>query len=160
MNDRALALRLAVVAEARTWVTPRTPFHHQACKKGIGVDCIRLIQGVGEAVPAMDPVPARVIAQYTRFYGRRPNPEVMREFLDKFLIAIKPYEATIGDVAWTHWGNDFPIHMAIRTELDGIPHFIDAVWQHGVAEQRMTRVFTDRVTQWWRYPYIAIAEAE
>ena len=33
-----------IVTEARTWV--RTPYHHQARLKGVGVDCAGLVIGV------------------------------------------------------------------------------------------------------------------
>lgn len=33
-----------IVAEARSWIN--TPFHHHACKKGVGVDCVHLPFGV------------------------------------------------------------------------------------------------------------------
>lgn len=41
-------LRQAVIDEAQTWLT--TPFHHMACLKGAGVDCLGLIYGVYRAV--------------------------------------------------------------------------------------------------------------
>lgn len=36
-----------IVAEAKTWVG--TPYHHQACVKGVGVDCAMLVYGVATA---------------------------------------------------------------------------------------------------------------
>jgi cell wall-associated NlpC family hydrolase len=38
------AQRAAIVASARTWLN--TPFHHAACIKGVGVDCLHLLVGV------------------------------------------------------------------------------------------------------------------
>ncbi len=40
--------RSQIINEARTWLG--TPFHHQGRVKGVGVDCIGLIIGVGRAV--------------------------------------------------------------------------------------------------------------
>lgn len=37
-----------IVTEALTWVG--TPYHHQACVKGVGVDCAMLVAGVANAV--------------------------------------------------------------------------------------------------------------
>ncbi len=37
-------LRQALIAEAETWVG--TPFHHEAHKKGVGVDCGQLLKAI------------------------------------------------------------------------------------------------------------------
>ena len=44
MNDLEQQQRAAVVAEARSWL--RTPYHHEARVKGVGVDCAHLLIGV------------------------------------------------------------------------------------------------------------------
>ena len=48
-----------VVAEAKTWL--RTPYHHAADIKGVGVDCamilLRVYQAVGAVPPEVDPRP-------------------------------------------------------------------------------------------------------
>jgi NlpC/P60 family putative phage cell wall peptidase len=41
-------LRQAIIDEAKTWIGTR--FHHMACVKGAGVDCLNLIYGVYRAV--------------------------------------------------------------------------------------------------------------
>lgn len=40
--------RSAIVAEARSWL--KTPFHHEARRKGVGVDCANLLIGVYAAL--------------------------------------------------------------------------------------------------------------
>jgi cell wall-associated NlpC family hydrolase len=52
--------RQAVIAEARTWIG--TPFHHAACVKGAGVDCVYMPAasynkaiGVGIVIPTYSP---------------------------------------------------------------------------------------------------------
>lgn len=50
--------RAAVVAAARGWL--QTPFHHGACVRGVGVDCLQLLIGVYGGlglIPAIDPGP-------------------------------------------------------------------------------------------------------
>ena len=52
------AQRAAVCAEARSWL--RTPHHHMADLKGVGVDCAMLLVRVYHAagiIPAIDPRP-------------------------------------------------------------------------------------------------------
>ena len=48
-----MTTRSEIVAEARSWID--TPFHHHACNKTVGVDCIHLLFGV---CTAMGLVPA------------------------------------------------------------------------------------------------------
>lgn len=44
----ATITRAAVIAEALTWLD--TPWHHWACLKGVGVDCVRYPEGVAKAL--------------------------------------------------------------------------------------------------------------
>jgi NlpC/P60 family putative phage cell wall peptidase len=46
--DEVARLRAAIIDEAKTWIG--TPFHHMACRKGAGADCLGLIYGVYRAV--------------------------------------------------------------------------------------------------------------
>ena len=45
MSDTPIATRAQVVQTARSWID--TPYHHQARLKGVGVDCVGLVIGVG-----------------------------------------------------------------------------------------------------------------
>ena len=57
MSEKII-VRDAVIAEAKTWLN--TPYHHQACIKGVGVDCAMLLVAVYRAcglIPAIDPRP-------------------------------------------------------------------------------------------------------
>ena len=45
--------RLRIVAEALTW--EGTPYHHQACVKGVGVDCAMLLVGIARACGLIAP---------------------------------------------------------------------------------------------------------
>jgi cell wall-associated NlpC family hydrolase len=48
-----MTLREMILQEAQTWL--RTPYHAQACLKGIGVDCGQFIIGVAKAVGVLPP---------------------------------------------------------------------------------------------------------
>jgi cell wall-associated NlpC family hydrolase len=153
-------MRARVLAEARTWATPRTPFAHQSRKKGAGVDCLGLVWAVGERAGAMPRVSDREAKPFWRFYGRRPNPPVMRRCLARFLREIPAGDARPGDLAWMHWEeHGMPIHMAILAEHDGRPMLIHSVWEVGVVEHGMEAAHRERIYGWWRYPAIAAAEA-
>jgi hypothetical protein len=155
-----VGLRFAVIAEARTWLHPHTEFIHQARVKGVGVDCLNLIWGVGEGAGVMPPVTTAKARPFWRYYGRRPNPPKMRECLAQFLVEL-PATTTPkpGDIAWMHWGNEMPIHMAlIGVARDARETLIHSVWNMGVIEHGFTSEFRERVTSYWRYPKIAEAE--
>ncbi len=47
MDELERQQRAAVVTEARSWL--RTPYHHEARLKGVGVDCAQLLIGVFSA---------------------------------------------------------------------------------------------------------------
>lgn len=150
-------LRAEVVAEARTWL--KTPFMHQQGLKGFGVDCLMLMRAIGENSQVMPRITRRQEERYWKYYGRRPQPVQMRKCLEEFLVEIPKGEAAVGDLMWSHWGNDMPIHMAVISCFENRRTLIHAIWLVDVAECTLTDVFTDRVTAYWRYPAIAAAEA-
>ena len=108
-------MRDLIIKEAKEWVN--TPYHHQAALKGVGVDCVGLIRGVGFATGAL-PV---LEEEWKRFnaYGRLPNPRRMREGMHKFLCPIEAGDRMIGDIAWIEWRDDLPMHLAILSTHNG-----------------------------------------
>lgn len=157
MSERQL--RAAVVAEGRSWVG--TPSIHQACRKGVGVDCAMLIRAVGEAcgVVSVDP------AAWQRFanYSRTPNPRRMAEGLARFLIEIPAGEKKPGDVMWLEWREALPMHLAILASRGQRLMMIHAYARAGrnhktgqpegrVVEHGFTAEWPGRVVSWWRYP--------
>lgn len=72
-----------VVAIARSWIG--TPYHHQACRKGTGCDCLGLVRGVyaelyGQ-VPETPPPYTRDLAEASQ---RETLLEAARRHLDEF----------------------------------------------------------------------------
>lgn len=146
-------LRRDVVDEARTWVDTR--YHHQARLKGVGVDCVGLIIGVGLA--------AGVLSTWTpenwkafEAYGRLPNPARMGVAMRSYLTIIPPEVVADGDIGWFQWREDLPMHLAIMATLDGRAMMIHAnglvgrCVEHGFAGE-----WPDRVHSWWRFPALA-----
>lgn len=152
-------LRRAVIEEALSW--KGTDFRHKARVKGVGVDCLSMVWAVGEACEVMAHVTKSDARPFWRFYGRRPDPPVMRACLAKFLRPLSAGEQPKpGDIAWMHWGNEMPIHMAIiGLDRHGNTTLIHSVWNMGVIDHGFTSEFRERVTCYWRYPVIAEAEA-
>lgn len=52
--DEESARRAAVIAEARSWL--KTPWHHEACVKGEGVDCAQFLIAVYSALALIPPI--------------------------------------------------------------------------------------------------------
>lgn len=62
-----MVLNDAIIDEARSWVD--TPYHHQGRLKGVGVDCVGLVIGVGRALG---------ICSFEFFsYERSPDPTIL-----------------------------------------------------------------------------------
>lgn len=151
-------LRAAVIAEARTWLG--TPFHHKQGLKGVGVDCLHLWWRSGEAAGAMEKISKRELRGFWPHYGRRPDPVRMRAALETFrMVEISEHEALPGDVLWTHWGNEIPVHFAIVSAFEFRPTIIHAVLNYEVVEHTLAAEWPGRIDSFWRYPLIAAEEA-
>lgn len=99
-------LRAQVIAEARSWIG--TPFHHQACARGVGVDCGQLIIGVGQALGICEPMPIRN-------YGRLPNPNHMGRYISDRLIRIERHPR-VADILWVSLRAGLPMHLLIVSD--------------------------------------------
>jgi len=112
-----------IVAEARTWIG--TPYVHQHGLRGVAVDCVGLILGVGRALEIMD-WSAEKWAPF-RAYGRTPNPDRMRKGMELFLTQIARKTNSIavfadakpGMVVWLQWREGLPMHLGIVGEFKG-----------------------------------------
>ncbi len=102
-----------IVAEARTWIG--TPWKHQARVKGVGVDCIGFVGGVGVALGLGDAL--RWKADPTlRGYGRTPVPETLLDACDRFLQRVPIMQRQLGDVLVMGFRAG-PQHFAIVSRL-------------------------------------------
>ena len=108
------AARAAVVSEAETWL--RTPYHHRAHLKGVGVDCAWLLIEVFAAcghVDRFDP-------------GEYPIDWMMHRDEERYLFWVEQYGRRIehpqpGDVAVWKFGRSFS-HGAIVAEWPLVIH--------------------------------------
>ena len=71
--------RLAVVAEARSWL--RTPWHHNAGLKGVGVDCANLPAMVYPAVGVVAPIDP---GEYAQQWHMNRKEELFIEFVKRY----------------------------------------------------------------------------
>lgn len=140
-----------IIAEARTWVG--TPYIHQHCLKGIAVDCVGLINGVGRALEVMDWSEERW-APY-RAYGRTPNPSRMRRGMETFLEQVGHGFADVkpGLIVWLQWRDSLPMHLGIVATFEDRLTVIHAY--NGVnkcVEHGFVDPWPDRVESVWKYP--------
>lgn len=135
---------LDVIAEARSWIG--TPYHHQQCAKGHGVDCARLVEGVGVALGLMPPL-ARELVRYSRL----PNPIQMQRVLEIYMHPISENEIVCGDVFWMCWRPGIPQHLGFLSDHHGA----GIIHAHGlsgaVVETALTDHLRNSIFGWWRY---------
>jgi NlpC/P60 family putative phage cell wall peptidase len=82
-----------VVHTARLWIG--TPYHHQACVKGVGADCLGLVRGVWRDLYGAD---AETPPGYSRDWAEASGIETMLEAARRHLYEIAPSETRPGDV--------------------------------------------------------------
>jgi cell wall-associated NlpC family hydrolase len=108
--DGEIVSRSALIAEARSWIG--TPFHHQGCLKGVGVDCGGLVRGVSVALGLLPPDYATLIPRRLHGYGRYPNMDMGRRLCDVYWTPIEREEMQPADVIVIAFDSD-PQHTAI-----------------------------------------------
>ncbi len=106
--------RQDIVDEARTWM--KTKWVHQACVKGLGVDCLGLIGGVALALGIEGAEAWKNDPRY-HCYGPTPDPFVLIEGCDKFLDRIPLSEVKIGDILVMAFERE-PQHFGIVSALN------------------------------------------
>lgn len=138
-----------VVLEARNWLL--TPFKHQAMLKGIGVDCVGLIIGVGRSLGLMGEFDAH--APRYRGYGRLPHPTMLSNACDEFLD--RTDDPGLGDILLMRFEND-PQHFAIISDImpERIIHAhasVGRVVEHTLESGGVPPVWRKRIVQSYRY---------
>lgn len=145
-----------IVAEARSWVGTRYVHQHRA--KGLAVDCVGLILGVGAATGALA-ISREDWAPYAN-YSKTPNPAKMREAMARFLVRVDLPAATPapdGCIGWIQWREDLPMHLAIMATFEERRTMIHS-FEHagGCVEHGFVPPWPERVGSWWRYPGMAL----
>lgn len=118
--------RAAVVAQARKFVGRK--FHHQGRHVFEGFDCLGVVLSVAEELELLDTRGARIFRTDYCDYGAQPiGDEMLRQC--RLRMIERPGGAaaprSIADVLVMRLPDD-PTHMAIVTELGGLPAIIHA----------------------------------
>lgn len=138
-----------VITEARTWIG--TPYHHQQCVKGVGVDCAQLIAGVGHALGLM-PMLSRDLVRYSR----TPNPRQMRVVIEMFMEPITQADVKFGDVFWMGWKPGLPQHLGFYSDMHGAGMIHSLMSAGRVVETAFDYADRDMIAGWWRYKGISV----
>lgn len=118
-----MGMRADVVAIARSWAN--TPFHHHACIKGVGVDCLHLLVGVYREAGLLDYF---AIEDYPRDWHFHRDDERYLEGVRQHAHQVDA--ALPGDLALFKFGRCVS-HAAIVIDW---PRCIHAYVGHGVVE--------------------------
>lgn len=133
-----------IIAEARTWVG--TPWVHQACCKGAGVDCLHFIAGVVRNVGSE--IAERFFANPAwHNYGREPAAADLFAACDELSDRIDPASALPADVLVFRVGRH-PMHFGFLTAPDRVMHSWVAAGR--VVEHRLDDSWRNRVVRAYR----------
>lgn len=142
--DTEAQLREAIVAEATSWL--RTPYHHCANVKGVGVDCAMVLVEIGKAVglvPAdFDPRP------YEPEWFLHRDEERYMAGLERFMHRLPAGDrGKPGDVDLFRFGRT-AAHGALIVSDDLMIH---AYRPHRVVELIERRALADRYDSTWSF---------
>jgi NlpC/P60 family putative phage cell wall peptidase len=135
-----------ITAIARSWIG--TPFHHQACVKGIGCDCLGLVRGVWRELYQTE---SALPPAYAFDWARDPSRELLMDaFNEYFLPAAGPCRADQlilfrWHIRWT------ASHVAIASSSSTLIHAQDGA---GVCEVPMPIAWRKRIAACFEFPPI------
>lgn len=135
-------MRQEIIKTAREYVG--TPFVHQARLKGIGVDCIGLVTGIGKDLGLINY--DHVV--YPRYSS---NGDQLMFHMRKAFVEIDVDKRQPADVIiyWTDKNSKHPQHLAVLTD-NGIIHTYDRVKK--VVETPSHPTWDDRITHAFQWP--------
>jgi cell wall-associated NlpC family hydrolase len=109
-------MRRLIVSEAMTWL--RTPWHHRACCKGAGVDCVFFLAGVYNAVGLTD-IKDADIPYYPADIMLHRSEETVLNVISRYAREVE--EPLPGDAILWKFGRIFS-HAAIVVDYPTIIH--------------------------------------
>ncbi|MGE0764901.1 MAG: NlpC/P60 family protein [Hyphomicrobiaceae bacterium] len=85
--------RAAIVEHARQWLG--TPYHHQASRVGVGVDCIGLVRGVWRSLYGREP---EALPGYSRDWSEATGRETLIDAARRHFVEVAPIAVAAGDI--------------------------------------------------------------
>ena len=140
-----------ITTAARSWIG--TPYHHQACCKGVGVDCLGLVRGVWRDCFGADCVEPPA---YSRDWAEASGIETMLAGAREHLIAIDVNAIEAGDVIVFRLRAGFVAkHAAIVATDETMIHAMEGC---PVAEVALSSWWRRRIAGAFRFPHIEVGE--
>jgi NlpC/P60 family putative phage cell wall peptidase len=137
-------MREAIIAEARSWIG--TPYHHQACLKGVGCDCLGLLRGVWRAVIGTEP---ETPPPYAADWAEASGEETLRAAALRYLSEIPLSEIAGGDVLLFRMSRTAPAkHCGIATDGE---HMVHAWTGRSVCETPLGAFWRNRLVYAFRF---------
>ena len=134
-----------VIALARDWLG--TPYHDQACLKGVGCDCLGLARGVWRDLHGPEPFP---IPPYSRDWGETGEREVLAEGATRLMLPVAVEARQPGDLLlFCMRPGAIAKHVGILTAPD---QFLHAYERLGVIEEPLTPAWARRIAFVFRFP--------
>lgn len=142
-------LRLAAVAEARSWIG--TPYCHQASVKGAGADCLGLLRGVWRSTIGDEPEQP---PPYSSDWSEASGDERLLEAAMRHLLPIPLEQASAGDVLLFRMRATAPAkHVGLLvSEAVDQGRIIHAYSGHGVCETYLTASWRRKLAASFRFP--------
>jgi hypothetical protein len=144
MTEQEQTQRQAVIAEAESWL--KTPFHLNACIKGVGVDCGRFVHQVlvncglitGQQLPVV-----------LEGFNLHRNEEILLGILQQVCHEVKGREPLPGDIVVYRYGR-LACHLAFVKEWPIIIHAFTGccVMEDNGAEQELIKRLTGVYSVW------------
>ena len=136
----------AVVALARGWLG--TPYHHRACTRGAGADCLGLIRGVWAGLYGAEP---QALPHYAPGWAESGNADLLAQALARHLDP--QTNAADGQVLlFRLQPRARPKHLGIQTQ--GGRAFIHACPRAGVVEAPLSTPWARRIAARFAFPNI------
>ncbi|MEL6872237.1 MAG: NlpC/P60 family protein [Pseudomonadota bacterium] len=146
MNDTQRPVtRANIVASARGWLG--TPYHHQASRRGVGVDCLGLIRGVWRETYSTE---AEVPPAYTRDWAEARGEDTLLDAAGRHMTRRTDDAREAGDVVIFRYRAGVPAkHVGILT---GPRHFIHAMEGVPVSEVALCNWWQRRIAGVFTFP--------
>lgn len=137
-------LQHQIIDEAREWLG--TPFHHQGRLKGVGVDCVGLIIGVGRAL--------NLQKDYIDEgdYSNIPDGSMEAKVNDVLIRIPRDYRQP-GDIVHFAW-TAIPQHLGILTDQNTVIHALGHDGHGKVVETHLAPAHLKRVRAVFRFPEV------
>ena len=140
--------RAEIIEKARLWL--RTPYLHQASRRGAGCDCLGLLRGIWRDHLGAEP---ESIPAYTEDWSEAAGREDLLTAARRWLIPADDLPLSPGDVLLFRMRtNAVAKHLGILTEITPTPRFIHAYTGHGVIETALSDPWRRKIAARFRFP--------